>query len=233
VVDQPNLTREQYLELGVRQSIFLQAERDAVYDLFEQYLRFLATEGYYNANILAFERLALVQPVYDYVVADEVQDLTAVQLHLALRALRAEDCFILCGDANQVVHLNFFSWAQVKSLFYERRTAGRAEIIRVLDANYRNARQVVDLANRLLLVEYAAVHDVPHLLAALSAHKFTAALQPANQRLSIEHRYYSGYRGGAHDVRQKAEVYGVDFRNPLNQTPLMIAAYLGLEELAR
>ncbi len=155
VVDRPVLSREEYLNLGVRQSIFLREDRDAVYGVFEKYLAFLRSEGFYNPNLAAFAHLSRVRPAYDFVVADEVQDLTNVQLDLALKTLRSEDNFVLCGDANQIVHPNFFSWARVKSLFYERRAPGRAEIIRVLDANYRNSPQVIALANRLLLVKNA------------------------------------------------------------------------------
>jgi hypothetical protein len=155
VVDRPWLAREEYLDLGVRQSIFLREDRGAVYDLFEQYLAFLKAEGFYNPNLVAYEYLKRVRPAYDFVVADEVQDLTNVQLHLALQTLRQSGNFVLCGDANQIVHPNFFSWTHVKSLFYEQRGAGRAEIMRVLDANYRNSPQVTALANRLLLVKNA------------------------------------------------------------------------------
>lgn len=154
-VDSPFLSRADYKALGIRQSIFRDADRDAVYDLFERYLVFLRTEGLYNPNMAAYEHLALALPKYDFVVADEVQDLTNVQIHLALKTLRNSDNFILCGDANQIVHPNFFSWAHVKSLFYERRGPGRPNILRVLDANYRNTPEVINLANRLLLIKHA------------------------------------------------------------------------------
>ncbi len=154
-VDRPYLTRDQYLALGVRQSIFLSEDRPAVYSLFEKYLRFLPENNLFNPNLVAHSHLESIQPSYDFLVADEVQDLTNVQLDLALRTLRHPSHFILCGDANQIVHPNFFSWAHVKSFFYERRATGRAEILRILDANYRNSPEVVHLANRLLLVKNA------------------------------------------------------------------------------
>ncbi|MDO8465222.1 MAG: hypothetical protein Q7S46_08230, partial [Gallionella sp.] len=87
---------------------------------------------------------------------------------------------------------------------------------------------------KLLLFEYALVHQVPHLLASLARLKFSAAQQPAQHQASVEHKYYAAYRSGsANEIRQKVETYGVDFRNPLNQTPLMVAAYLGLEEFTQ
>lgn len=154
-LDAPWLSREQYLALGVRQSIFLNEQRPPLYDLFLKYLDFLKSENFYNPNLAAYFNLQHVRPTYDFVVVDEVQDITNVQLYLVLKSLRTEDNFVLCGDANQIVHPNFFSWAHVKSLFYEQRTAGRAEIIRVLNANYRNSPQVIELANRLLLIKNA------------------------------------------------------------------------------
>jgi hypothetical protein len=154
-IDRPYLSRDEYRGLGVRQSIFLEEDRDAAYDIFKKYIEFLKTDGFYNPNIVAHQHLARVEPRYDFVVADEVQDLTNVQLYLALKALRSDDNFVLCGDANQVVHPNFFSWAHIKTLFYERRTEGRPQIMRVLDANYRNSPAVTHLANRLLLIKNA------------------------------------------------------------------------------
>ena len=83
-------------------------------------------------------------------VVDEVQDLTNVQLALALRMLRKPGRFLLCGDANQIVHPNFFSWAQLKTLFFGDGVAAPGDLVHVLRANYRNAAGVVELANRLL-----------------------------------------------------------------------------------
>jgi hypothetical protein len=154
-IQNPYLAREDYAELGVRRSIFSSEERPAVYDLFLKYLDFLRQEGLYDLNIAAHDALPLCKPAYDYVVVDEVQDLTNVQLYSILKSLRSPDRFVLCGDANQIVHPNFFSWAGVKSMFHEQRAQGRAEIVRVLNANYRNSLQVTELANRLLRIKSA------------------------------------------------------------------------------
>ncbi|MFZ4776560.1 MAG: UvrD-helicase domain-containing protein [Terrimicrobiaceae bacterium] len=151
----PHLSRDEYLDLGVKRSIFAAEERTVVHDLFYKYLEHLKQGGFYDLNLAAHQALALCRPRYDYVVVDEVQDLTNIQLHSILRSLRREDHFILCGDSNQIVHPNFFSWANVKTLFYQERPAGKAEIVRVLTTNYRNSAKVTDLANRLLLIKNA------------------------------------------------------------------------------
>lgn len=155
------LNRDGYLELGVRQSIYSQEIRGAVYDLFEKYLRFLDEQGWFDPNIVSHAWLERVQPRYDFVVVDEVQDLTNIQLLLILRALRDIRGFLLCGDANQIVHPNFFSWSKVKTLFWREQGDGApADLIRILNANFRNSPQVTGIANRLLHIKHARFGSV-------------------------------------------------------------------------
>jgi len=151
----PYLSCADYLALGVRRSIFTGDQRPKVYDLFLKYLDFLKQEGLADLNLLCFQYHEACRPSYDAIVVDEVQDLTNVQLSLILRTLRHPGKFILCGDSNQIVHPNFFSWAALKTLFYENRLKASGEIIRILNTNYRNTPEVTHLANRLLLLKNA------------------------------------------------------------------------------
>ena len=152
----PYLSRDQYLALGVRQSIYGPESRLAVFEQFERYLRFLDEQGWFDPNLVSHAWLAKVEPRYDFVVVDEVQDLTNVQLLLILRALRDPRAFLLCGDSNQIVHPNFFSWSKVKTLFWRQRAdGGAADLIRILNANFRNSPQVTEIANRLLHIKHA------------------------------------------------------------------------------
>jgi len=161
VGEAPWLSREQYLELGVKQSIFTEEERPEVYDLFEGYLRFLDEAGLFDPNILSHRYLDRAEPQYDFVVVDEVQDLTNIQLYLILRTLRYPGQFILGGDSNQIVHPNFFSWARVKSLFFqERDLTGAHEAIQILHTNYRNTPVVTEVANRILKLKHARFGSV-------------------------------------------------------------------------
>ena len=159
--DRPYLSRADYLGLGIRQSIFAAEERPHVYDLFGKYLAFLQDNDYYDPNILSYYYLPLVEPRYDLVVVDEVQDLTLIQLQLILTALREPHHFLLCGDANQIVHPNFFSWSKLKSFFYKQEGLhAPAELIRILANNYRNAVTVTEVANRILKLKHARFGSV-------------------------------------------------------------------------
>jgi hypothetical protein len=88
------------------------------------------------------------------VVIDEVQDITTVQLALVLKTLRKPGHFLLCGDSNQIVHPNFFSWSQVKSLFWKDPKLAERQELRVLTANFRNGLEATRVANQLLKIKH-------------------------------------------------------------------------------
>ena len=160
-IDTPYLSREDYRNLGVRQSLFAGDVREQVYGLFEKYLDFLQTNKLYDCNIISQQYLTRVTPQYDFVVVDEVQDLTNIQLLLILKSLRLAGEFVLCGDANQIVHPNFFSWSKLKSLFFEQEGLVSAQdALHILHANYRNASLITNVANRILKLKHARFGSV-------------------------------------------------------------------------
>ncbi len=148
------LSREDYRALGIRQSIFPTAERDRLYDLFEKYRAWLSEAKLYDLHLLAHDWLALAAPRYDFVMVDEVQDLTTAQLALVLKTLKTPDRFMLCGDSNQIVHPNFFSWSQVKTLFWRNPALAERQELSILTANFRNGAQITRLANALLKIKH-------------------------------------------------------------------------------
>jgi hypothetical protein len=153
MIDKAYLSLDDYTSLGVKQSIFPVAERALIYDLFSKYLEWLKEGTYFDSNILSYHLLPKITPQYDYVVVDEVQDITNIQLMLILKSLILPQNFVLCGDSNQIVHPNFFSWSQIKTLFYKQDLKG--DIIRILATNYRNTPEVTRIANQLLLIKNA------------------------------------------------------------------------------
>jgi len=172
--DKSWLSLEDYLNLGVKESIFLAEEREAVYDVFEQYLSFLIVHNLHDSNIVSHQYLQYVEPRYDFVVVDEVQDLTNIQLYLIIKSLRRPQDFILCGDSNQIVHPNFFSWSKVKSLFYRQDDIQTSdELVRILNTNYRNSPQVTDIANKILKIKnqrFGSIDKESHYLVESNGH---------------------------------------------------------------
>jgi hypothetical protein len=152
-ITKPFLGKDEYLELGVKQSIFLKSEREKVYEVFIKYKEFLNDNNLYDLNIVSFDWLQYCRPKYEFIVIDEVQDFTNIQLYLVLQSLNTTGNFILCGDSNQIVHPNFFSWTNVKTMFYKHKIAESK--ISVLRTNYRNSAEVTAIANKLLLIKNA------------------------------------------------------------------------------
>ena len=155
------LSRSDYLALGIRQSIYSREEREKVHGLFEKYLAHLKESGRHDANVLSHDYRELVTPNWDFIVVDEVQDFTNVQLDLVMRSLKDRRRFILCGDSNQIVHPNFFSWAGLRRYFYGLSGAdASANLAEVLNTNYRNSECVTEMANRILRLKHARFGSV-------------------------------------------------------------------------
>lgn len=160
------LSLPDYLALGTRQSLLNTAQREVAHGLFQRYRAWLAEASLVDSNLVAeawrTEMAEPAGPVYDFIVIDEVQDLTPVQLALVLALLKKPGQFILCGDTHQIVHPNFFSWSALKSLFWQGLAgeAAQRQPLQLLQANFRNTRAVTDLANRLLKIKQARFGSV-------------------------------------------------------------------------
>lgn len=148
------LSLEQYLALGVRQSLYDAEQRAQLFDLWGRYQQWLAEARLFEPNLVAHAWKRHATPRYDFLAVDEVQDLTPVQLALALATLKTPGNFVLAGDANQVVHPNFFAWSKVKSLFWQRLGEGEQQVS-VLKVSYRNAPEVTRVANAVLALKHA------------------------------------------------------------------------------
>lgn len=149
------LSLDEYLALGLRESIIPLDERPKVHQLFVAYLRYMQREGFYDTSLLCSRYHKRVEACYDALVVDEVQDFTLAQLRVLLASLKDPQKFLLCGDAHQIVHPNLFSWAKLKSFLYrEAKDIQIPDTIRILQANFRNSDAVTGLANRVLLLKH-------------------------------------------------------------------------------
>lgn len=152
VIDKNYLLREDYLNLGIKQSIFTAIEREEIYELFEKYLLFLKENNYHDINILSHDYLQKADKRYDFIFIDEVQDLTNIQLFLILSSLKKRFQFVLSGDSNQIVHPNFFSWSHLKTMLFKT-SKKQLNILKVLQTNYRNSPRITELSNNLLKIK--------------------------------------------------------------------------------
>jgi ankyrin repeat protein/superfamily I DNA/RNA helicase len=137
------LSKDEYLDLGIRNSLFLKNEREKVYSIFEKYLKFLETENLIDSNMEKLES----QNSYDFIVIDEVQDFTNSQISAILKL--GKD-FILSGDSNQIIYSNFFSWSKLKTMLFQQEENSQ---ITLLKENYRNSKSITEISNKLLKIK--------------------------------------------------------------------------------
>jgi hypothetical protein len=182
------LNKGEYLTLGIKQSIFCADKREEVYSLFTKYLQWMKENNYYDSNMLSFSYLHLVKPRYDYVMIDEVQDITSIQLKCIMQSLNNRHNFILTGDSNQIVHPNFFSWSKIKTYLYEQGTDNKE--IKILQTNYRNTPQVVQLSNALLKIKNLRFGSIDresnYLIDTISSQKGEVMLMQDDDKVKAE-----------------------------------------------
>jgi hypothetical protein len=141
------LSKDEYLNLGIKQSLFAIEQRENIYLIFQKYLKWLEQESLYDNNIVASQLMDSVELSYDYIVIDEIQDFTNVQIYLILKSLKKSKNFIFSGDSNQIIYSNFFSWSNLKTmLFNETRDAK----VKILSKNYRSSKAITHISNRVL-----------------------------------------------------------------------------------
>ncbi len=182
------LSKDEYLSLGIKQSIFPANMREQVYNLFTKYLQWMKENNFYDSNMLSFEYLQLVKPRYDYIMVDEVQDITGIQLKCIMQSLNNNSHFILTGDSNQIVHPNFFSWSKIKTYLYHHGTDNKE--VRILQTNYRNSPQVVQLSNTLLKIKNHRFGSIDresnYLIDTISAQKGEVLLMQDDDKVKAE-----------------------------------------------
>ncbi len=142
------LSWEEYLELDEEYSIYPADTRKRLYELCECYDAWLQKKDYYDDNDLARDYCASqCGPALDYIVVDEVQDLTEMQLYALFSMCRNKERMIFSGDIHQVINPTYFSEDRLKKLYYLK--CGRKLTIEVLKKNYRSQNKIVAFANRL------------------------------------------------------------------------------------
>ena len=182
------LSKEEYISLGIKQSIFTADKREEVYTLFTKYLEWMKENNYYDTNMLSFKYLQLVKPRYDYVMIDEVQDITGIQLKCIMQSLNKKSHFILTGDSNQIVHPNFFSWSKIKTYLHQHGTDNKQ--VQILQTNYRNSPEVVSLSNNLLKIKNLRFGSIDkesnYLINTISSQKGEILLMQNNDKVKAE-----------------------------------------------
>lgn len=143
----------EYLELSNDFSIYSIDERKLIYEIAEKYQKYINENGYVDENDIARKVLYGIAKgnikKYDYIMLDEVQDLTEIQLYTLYRLSKSEKSFYMNGDLNQTINPTLFRINRIQSLF----KSFNKDIIfneRSMTTNYRNSSEIINFTNKII-----------------------------------------------------------------------------------
>lgn len=137
---------EDYLNLSSKYSVLARAEREFLYKVAENYNIWLKKNSYYDLNDLSLMAKDL-KLKYDFVIVDEIQDLTEVQIYALFNLVKKKENMFLAGDIHQMINSTFFNFERLKNLFFSETTLDSD--VKILSKNYRSGKKIVTLANHL------------------------------------------------------------------------------------
>ncbi|MEI6857132.1 ankyrin repeat domain-containing protein [Psychrilyobacter sp.] len=145
------ISKDYYLELKNKYSLLKNDEdRELVYSLALDYCEYLKKNKIYDENDLALKYLKMNTKVfkYDFLVCDEVQDLTELQILGMLKSISNKKNVFLAGDNNQAINLSYFDFSRLKTLYHENYDFNDIENNEISE-NQRSSKQIVELAKKV------------------------------------------------------------------------------------
>ena len=141
-----------YLSLKEDYSIYSEEERRQIYQIAELYQSWLNETGKVDDNDLSLMTIkkideGIVQPL-DFIVLDEIQDLTELQIYLIYCLVNEKHNVFFSGDFNQTINPTFFNTGRVENLFKSNSSFSKFYPVK-LRRNYRSNKQIIALANKL------------------------------------------------------------------------------------
>lgn len=140
------LSLEEYLALPKEYKLFSDAELNFVHSLGVNYFKYCEKNGLKLLNQECLKVMyANSASKYDYVLVDEVQDLSEVELRAMYGLVNNRNNILLCGDENLILNPSYFRIDRISNLFelVERKLFTPEP----LTSNFRNSLDIIKLIN--------------------------------------------------------------------------------------
>lgn len=137
-----------YLSLDQQASIFSREEREKIYSICQDYQNWLDIEGQFDDNDLAgllMEQRSNLE-TFDYIVVDEVQDLTELQIFLISNLVKDLNHLTFAGDIHQIINPTYYRNDRLRKLYFINNNSLE---IGALTKNFRSQKHIIDLANTM------------------------------------------------------------------------------------
>ena len=139
------LSKEEYF--NCKKSSFDIKTKKIIYKISSMYNHWLINNKYYDDNDLAIMALEKIKDdnKFDYIIYDEVQELTNRQLLLISSITNNTNNIMLLGDINQNININRFNLDFIKDIFYKNNSILYENFI---TKNYRNGSETINWINQ-------------------------------------------------------------------------------------
>lgn len=137
---------QQYLNLTRSVYSFDEEERRDMFRLGKAYVKWLKENNLTDENhvIEKIFKDKKCSKSYDWVIVDEVQDLSEKQIYFLNEFVKDSGYIIWAGDVNQVILPNLFSYSSIKSMYFNK---GKELVEFSIKRNYRSTTGIVDFIN--------------------------------------------------------------------------------------
>ncbi|MDA3734098.1 UvrD-helicase domain-containing protein [Niameybacter massiliensis] len=144
-----------YLKLDEKYSPYSIEEKKFLYKLAGDYTKWLKANNLCDENDLAREVIKNGKQFasFDWLVIDEVQDLTELEFYMLLNLVRYTQNFLMSGDYHQTITPTYFDTRRVVNFLERHNLRYKEDENQVcLRRNYRNPQEIVKMGNHIGLV---------------------------------------------------------------------------------
>jgi hypothetical protein len=145
-----------YLNLKDDYSRFNKESRRQIYEFVKNvYQKYLSDNQLYDDNDLSrlniIRTYSEINKVFDYILVDEVQDLSEMQIYMLMDLARTPQSVFLTGDVSQVINPTFFQKGRSGLMFRNRKSIpwDKSNVL-TLNENYRNGKNIVEVAKKIV-----------------------------------------------------------------------------------
>ncbi len=139
------LKKDEYFSLNSNYTTLNNQDRELIYSIAERYCKWLKENNLFDLNDLARLILKNSGTHYDFLIIDELQDMTELQIYAIMSLVKNKDNIFLAGDIHQMINSTYFSFDRIKNLFFSK--YNKRITTKTLYKNYRSAGKIVEIAN--------------------------------------------------------------------------------------
>ncbi len=152
-----DITLGEYLQLSEETTMIEQDKREEVYSIYLKYKNWLKENDYYDENDLIRKVMNdnLANEKYDYVIIDEVQDYTELQIRFIYEISANRNGLVYAGDTHQIINPTVFSDRRLMRL--------HDNLVReYLEKNFRCQAEIVKLGNSIAKIRRKKIASGKH-----------------------------------------------------------------------